>query len=62
MSTPTLPLRHFLLALAVVAVWGSNFVVIQIAIEKLPPLFFSALRFAFAFFPFVFFLPRPAVR
>lgn len=62
MSTATLPLRHFLLALAVVAVWGSNFVVIQIAIEKLPPLFFSALRFAFAFFPLVFFLPRPAVR
>lgn len=61
MPTPTLPLRHFLLALAVVAVWGTNFVVIQIALEKLPPLFFSALRFTFAFFPCALLLPRPAV-
>lgn len=62
MSNPTLPLRHLFLALAVVAVWGSNFVVIQIALEKLPPLFFSALRFAFAFLPCAVFLPRPRVR
>jgi O-acetylserine/cysteine efflux transporter len=27
-----LPLRHFLLALAVVAVWGINFVVIKFAL------------------------------
>mgnify|MGYP000888507274 FL=1 len=28
----SLPLRHFLLALAVVAVWGTNFVVIKLAL------------------------------
>ncbi len=56
-----LPLRHFLLALAVVAIWGSNFVVIKVALAHLPPLLFAALRFTLAVLPAVFFLPRPAV-
>ena len=54
-----LPPRHFLLALAVVAVWGSNFVVIKLALAHLPPLAFATLRFAFALLPAVFVLPRP---
>jgi len=61
MSHPTVPLRHLLLALAVVAVWGSNFVVIKNALAHLPPLLFAALRFTLAFLPAAFFLPRPAV-
>jgi O-acetylserine/cysteine efflux transporter len=56
-----LPLRHFLLALAVVAVWGSNFVVIKLALGALPPLLFAALRFGLVLFPALFFLARPAV-
>ena len=56
-----LPLRHFLLALAVAGVWGTNFVIIKIALEHLPPLLFAALRFSFALVPAMFFLPRPAV-
>lgn len=56
-----LPLSHFLLALAVVAVWGTNFVVIKHALADLPPLAFATLRFAFVVFPAVFFLPRPKV-
>lgn len=60
MSAHVLPLRHFLLALAVVAVWGTNFVVIKLAFAHLPPLLFGALRFTFAVLPMVFFLPRPA--
>ena len=60
MNSP-LPLRHFFLALAVVAVWGTNFVVIKLALGHLPPLLFGALRFAFALLPAVFFLRRPAV-
>ena len=56
-----LPSRHLLLALAVVAIWGSNFVVIKLALGALPPLLFAPLRFAFALLPAVFFLPRPAV-
>ncbi|MBX3620848.1 MAG: EamA family transporter [Rhizobacter sp.] len=55
------PWRHLALALAVVAVWGSNFVVIKAALAHLPPLLFAALRFALAFFPAVLLLPRPPV-
>jgi O-acetylserine/cysteine efflux transporter len=52
--------RAFLLALAVVAVWGTNFVVIRIGLDALPPLLFAALRFTLAAFPLVFFVKRPA--
>ncbi|MDD2920543.1 EamA family transporter [Rhodoferax sp.] len=57
----TLSLRHFLLALAVVAVWGSNFVVIKLALGQMPPLLFATLRFAVVVLPMVFFLKRPLV-
>lgn len=50
-----------LLALIVVLIWGFNFVVIQIGLQGLPPLLFSALRFLFAALPLVFFIKRPAV-
>jgi O-acetylserine/cysteine efflux transporter len=56
-----LPLSHLLLAVAVVAVWGTNFVVIKLGLAHLPPLLFATLRFFFAVVPAVFFLPRPAV-
>ena len=56
-----LPWRHFLLALAIVSVWGTNFVVIKLALGSLPPLLFAALRFTLALIPAMFFLPRPAV-
>jgi O-acetylserine/cysteine efflux transporter len=55
-------LRAFLLALAVVAVWGTNFVFIRLGLDTLPPLLFAALRFTLAALPLVFFLKRPAVR
>lgn len=57
----TISLRHFLLALAVVAVWGTNFVVIKLALGQLPPLLFAAMRFVLVLLPMVFFLPRPQV-
>ena len=57
----TLPPRRFLLALAVVAVWGTNFVVIKLALGTLPPLLFAVLRFTFALLPAAFFIARPAV-
>ena len=52
---------HFFLALAVMAVWGTNFVIIHEAIAVLPPLLFAALRFTIAFLPAAFFVKRPAV-
>jgi O-acetylserine/cysteine efflux transporter len=59
--SPPLPLRHLLLAVAVVAVWGTNFVVIRLALDQLPPLLLATLRFGFALLPAVFFLKRPDV-
>ena len=61
MKTPHLPLTHLLLALAVAAVWGSNFVVIKIGLGDLPPLFFAALRYCLVIFPWIFFFRRPKV-
>ncbi len=60
-SRHSLPISHLLLALAVTAVWGSNFVVIKFALAHLPPLTLALLRFALAFFPLALFLPRPKV-
>lgn len=57
----TLPWLHLLLALAIVAVWGTNFVVIKLALARLPPLLLATLRFVFAVLPAVFLLPRPQV-
>ena len=56
-----LPLSHLLLALAIVAVWGTNFVVIKVSLESFPPFLFAALRYVFALLPTVFFVPRPKV-
>jgi O-acetylserine/cysteine efflux transporter len=53
--------RHVLLALAVVLVWGINFVVIEVGLEDFPPLLFSALRFFLAAVPAIFILGRPRV-
>ncbi len=50
-----------LLALLVVVIWGFNFVVIKLGLQGLPPILFTALRFACAALPMVFFIRRPAV-
>ncbi|QWD73291.1 EamA family transporter [Polynucleobacter sp. UB-Raua-W9] len=50
-----------MLALAIVAVWGTNFVVIKLCLASFPPFLFAALRYTFAFLPLVFFIPRPKV-
>ncbi|HZW22227.1 EamA family transporter [Noviherbaspirillum sp.] len=50
-----------LLALIVVLIWGFNFVVIKLGLQGLPPILFTALRFACAALPMVFFVRRPAV-
>ena len=55
------PVRHLLLALSVVAVSVTNFVVIRIGLDELPPLLFATLRFFFALLPAAFFIRRPQV-
>ena len=60
-KTETLPASHLLLALAIVAVWGTNFVVIKLSLSAFPPFLFAALRYTFALLPLVFFIPKPKV-
>lgn len=53
--------RDVALAIAVSAIWGVNFVVIETGLDHFPPLLFNALRFTVAAFPAVFFAGRPRV-
>lgn len=59
MTASHLSLRDAAIALAIVFVWGTNFVVIRLGLDALPPLFFATLRFSLVFLPAAFFLPRP---
>lgn len=52
-------LKHFLLAVFVVFIWGMNFVVIRVGLNGFPPLLLCAVRFGLAAFPGIFFLPKP---
>lgn len=54
-----MPIRHVLLALLVVAIWGFNFVVIKLSVEALPPILAATLRFCAAAFPAILFVRPP---
>ena len=54
-----MPVRHVLLALLVVAIWGFNFVIIKLSVEALPPILAAGLRFVAAALPAVFFIRPP---
>ena len=56
-----MPLTHFLLALGVVFVWGTNFVVIHWGLADFPPFTFATLRFTLSALPWIFVIRRPAV-
>ncbi|GAA4057620.1 EamA family transporter [Nonomuraea soli] len=53
--------RHVALAVALAAVWGFNFVVMQVGLRHFPPLLYAALRFGLAAFPALLFVGRPGV-
>ncbi|MCD9199439.1 EamA family transporter [Aeromicrobium wangtongii] len=53
-------LKHSLLAVLVMLIWGLNFVVIDEGLADVPPLLFLAMRFVLVAVPLVFFIPRPA--
>ncbi|MEV4438236.1 EamA family transporter [Streptomyces sp. NPDC049577] len=53
---------HIALAVFVAALWGVNFVVIDVGLDQFPPLLFCALRFLVAALPAVFFVGRPQVK
>jgi O-acetylserine/cysteine efflux transporter len=52
---------HIGLAVFVAAIWGFNFVVIEVGLDSFPPFLFSAVRFALAAFPLVLFIGPPRV-
>lgn len=56
-----MPLLHWLLALAVVFIWDTNFVVMKWGLAELPPFLFATLRFALSAFPLLLFVRRPNV-
>lgn len=56
-----MPLRHVLLAVLVVSIWGVNFAVMKMSVTALPPILAAALRFALAAFPAVLIVPMPRV-
>ena len=41
-----MPVRDWLLALAVVVLWGLNFIAVKVAVAVIPPLLLTAIRFA----------------
>ncbi|GIF21227.1 O-acetylserine/cysteine efflux transporter [Actinoplanes tereljensis] len=53
--------KHIALAVAIMAIWGVNFVAIEKGLDHFPPLLFNALRFTLAAFPALFFVGRPQV-
>ncbi|MGW4381524.1 EamA family transporter [Kitasatospora sp. NPDC004531] len=53
--------RHIALAVLIAAVWGLNFVLIEVGLHDFPPLLFCALRFAVVALPAVFFVGPPRV-
>jgi O-acetylserine/cysteine efflux transporter len=57
-----MPPLHIALALLVVAVWGTNFVVIKIGLRDFPPFLFATLRFALTALPWMLFIRRPQAR
>jgi O-acetylserine/cysteine efflux transporter len=59
-SARALSPQHLALAVAVMVVWGSNFVVVKHALVVLPPLTLATLRFIAVLVPLAFFLKRPA--
>lgn len=56
-----MPITHLLFALLVVLVWGFNFIFVKFALEEIPPLLLSALRFFLASVPVIFFIKPPAL-
>lgn len=54
-----LPIPHLLLALLVVGIWGTNFVVIHVGLARFPAMTFAALRFSLVSLPLLPFVPWP---
>jgi O-acetylserine/cysteine efflux transporter len=56
-----MPIRHRLLAAAVAAIWGLNFIAIHASLQVFPPLLLAALRWVVVAVPTLAFVPWPKV-
>ncbi|WP_017254548.1 amino acid metabolite efflux pump [Pseudomonas tolaasii] len=54
--------KHLALALLVTLVWGLNFPVTKLGLREIDPFVLTAIRFALAALPWVFFIKRPTVK
>ena len=61
MTALALSRGDLLRALAVVVIWGLNFVVMKLGLQGLSPMLLGALRFTAASLPFLLFVPRPSM-
>lgn len=59
MTTTHLSRKDYLCALAVVVIWGTNFVAMKVGMRGLSPMLLGALRFALAAFPLILFVRTP---
>jgi O-acetylserine/cysteine efflux transporter len=53
--------KHLILAVFVTAVWGLNFPISKLGLARMDPLLLTAIRFALAAFPWIFFVKRPSI-
>ncbi len=51
--------KDILISLALTCLWGFNFSAIKLGATQTDPILLTALRFIFAVFPIIFFIPRP---
>jgi O-acetylserine/cysteine efflux transporter len=56
-----MPLWHVALAVLVVGIWGTNFVVIHVGLTHFGPFTFATLRSLLASLPLLLFVPRPKI-
>ena len=59
MTTIHLSRKDYFCALAVVVIWGTNFVAMKVGMRGLSPMLLGALRFALAAFPLILFVRAP---
>jgi O-acetylserine/cysteine efflux transporter len=59
--TSTFSSRDYLSALAVVVIWGLNFIFMKFALHDFTPFQMGAARYVFAVFPLILFIKRPTL-
>ena len=53
--------KDILITIALMCLWGFNFSAIKLGADQVDPILLTAMRFAFAVFPAIFFIKRPNV-